>query len=142
MRHTVVAALLGLSLATPAAAQTPNVQKLLGGILGGNQNQDQSSHDAYQRGRQDEARQPSYNNDRSGGRQYDHSRNQGDNGDRNGGRHYDRSRNQGYNQDQGGRRQYDGSRDQGYNGSGDRGYNRRDSSSSVNGRDSNPDYSR
>jgi len=63
MRHAIVATLLGLSLAAPAAAQAPNVQNLLGGLLTGNQNQDQAVRDAfergYQRGRQDEARQRS-----------------------------------------------------------------------------------
>lgn len=61
MRHAIIATLLGLSLAAPAAAQVPNAQQLLGGLLTGNQNQDQAVRDAfergYQRGRQDEARQ-------------------------------------------------------------------------------------
>ncbi len=60
MRYAVAAAFLALALATPAAAQAPNVQSLLGGLLTGNQNQDQALRDAfergYQRGRQDEAR--------------------------------------------------------------------------------------
>jgi hypothetical protein len=60
MRHAVAATLLGLSLASPAAAQVPNVQQLLGGLLTGNQSQDQAVRDAfergYQRGREDEAR--------------------------------------------------------------------------------------
>ena len=60
MRHVVAATLLGLAFATPAAAQVPNIQGLLGGLLTGNQGQDQALRDAfergYQRGRQDEAR--------------------------------------------------------------------------------------
>lgn len=64
MRHafgaTFLALTLAASLTTPAAAQAPNVQSLLGGLLTGNQGQDQALRDAfergYQRGRQDEAR--------------------------------------------------------------------------------------
>lgn len=61
MQRVVIATLLGLALAAPAAAQVPNVQQLLQGLTTGNQNQDQALRDAfergYQRGRQDEARQ-------------------------------------------------------------------------------------
>jgi hypothetical protein len=62
MRSTVLAALLGLSVVTPAAAQGgPDVRQLLQGLTTGNQGQDQALQDAfergYQRGRQDEARQ-------------------------------------------------------------------------------------
>jgi hypothetical protein len=62
MRRTIIAAtLLGLAFASSASAQAPNVQQLLGGLLTGNQNQDQALRDAfergYQRGRQDEAKQ-------------------------------------------------------------------------------------
>ena len=60
MQNAVAAALLGLILATPAAAQVPDVKQLLQGLTTGNQNQDQALRDAfergYQRGRQDEAR--------------------------------------------------------------------------------------
>ena len=65
MRQTTVATLAGLLLtipvlATPAVAQVPNVQQLLQGLLSGNQGQDQSLQEAfergYQRGREDEAR--------------------------------------------------------------------------------------
>ncbi len=61
MRTTVTATLLGLLLATPVAAQAQNVQQLLGGLLTGNQGQDQALREAYQRGyqhgRDDQARQ-------------------------------------------------------------------------------------
>lgn len=74
MRYTVAAALLGLTLATPAAAQAPNVQQLLGGLLTGNQSQDQAIRDAfergYQRGRQDEAQRA----EGGGARRYDRRR--------------------------------------------------------------------
>jgi len=63
MQKTFTAAVLGLGLivATPIAAQTPNVGQMLQGLMTGNQGQDQALRDAfergYQRGRQDEARQ-------------------------------------------------------------------------------------
>lgn len=50
MRTTITATLLGLLLATPVAAQTPNIQQLLGGLLTGNQGQDQALRQAYERG--------------------------------------------------------------------------------------------
>lgn len=60
MQRAIVATLLALAFASPAAAQLPNVQQLLQGLTTGNQGQDQALRDAfergYQRGRQDEAR--------------------------------------------------------------------------------------
>ena len=60
MRNAAVAVLFGLVVATPVAAQVPDVGRLLQGLTNGNQNQDQALRDAfergYQRGRQDEAR--------------------------------------------------------------------------------------
>ncbi len=60
MRNAVAAALLAVTVATPAMAQVPDMQQLLRGLTSGNQNQDQALRDAfergYQRGRQDEAR--------------------------------------------------------------------------------------
>jgi hypothetical protein len=59
MRLVIAVAGLGLAIANPLAAQTPNVQQLLQGLTTGNQNQDQALRDAfergYRRGRQDEA---------------------------------------------------------------------------------------
>ncbi len=70
MRTTVTATLLGLLLATPVAAQAQNIQQLLGGLLTGNQGQDQALREAYQRGyqhgRDDQARQ-----DRHDSRRYE-----------------------------------------------------------------------
>ncbi len=61
MRTTPTAALLGLLLATPIAAQAQDMQQLLGGLLSGNQDQDRAVREAYQRGyqhgREDQARQ-------------------------------------------------------------------------------------
>ncbi len=69
MRTTVAALLLGSTLATPVAAQAQNFQQLLGGLLTGNQQQDQSLRDAwrrgYDRGRQDQAREDRGRGDRS-----------------------------------------------------------------------------
>lgn len=60
MQRLIRTALIGIAIASPAAAQTPNVQQLLQGLMTGNQSQDQALRDAfergYQRGRQDEAR--------------------------------------------------------------------------------------
>lgn len=60
MRRIILATVLGLASVAPASAQVPNAQQFLGGLLSGNQNQDQALHQAfergYQRGRQDEAR--------------------------------------------------------------------------------------
>jgi hypothetical protein len=60
LRLPVLSAVFGLLLIVPAAAQSPNVQQLLQGLMTGNQGQDQALRDAfergYQRGRQDEAR--------------------------------------------------------------------------------------
>jgi Ni/Co efflux regulator RcnB len=70
MRTTIAALLLGSTLALPVAAHAQNFQQLLGGLLTGNQQQDQSLQDAwrrgYQRGRQDQARE-----DRTGRNSYD-----------------------------------------------------------------------
>jgi hypothetical protein len=60
MRITIVA--LGFVLvAVPALAQTPDISRMLQGLTTGNQNQDQSLREAYERGyragRQDAARQ-------------------------------------------------------------------------------------
>ncbi len=79
MRHAVTAALVSLSLATPAAAQ--GVQQLLQGLTSGNKNQDDAVRQAYERGyqkgRQDEARlrsgggsAPDYRNGQGGGQGY------------------------------------------------------------------------
>ncbi len=91
MRHAVAATLLGFSLATPAMAQAPNIQQLLGGLLTGNQNQDQALRDAfergYQRGRADEARVRADRGDRAGRR---------DQGERDNGYREDRGRDQSY----------------------------------------------
>ncbi len=72
MRRTIMATLLALAFASPAAAQLPNMQQMLQGLTTGNQSQDQALRDAfergYQRGRQDEARMQTPdrgNNDRS-----------------------------------------------------------------------------
>ena len=74
MRTLVVAALLALPLALPASAQNPNLQQLLGGLLTGNQGQDQALREAYERGyrhgREDEARRL----DQDRGRRYDEDR--------------------------------------------------------------------
>ena len=68
MRIVVTASLAGLLLATPALAQGPNLQQMLGGLLTGNQAQDQSLRDAYERGyrhgREDQAREMSAGRDR------------------------------------------------------------------------------
>ena len=65
MRRTTAAAfaaslLSAPPLAAPTAAQVPNVQQFLQGLLSGNQGQDQALREAfergYQRGREDEAR--------------------------------------------------------------------------------------
>ena len=100
MRHAIAATLLGLSLAAPAAAQVPNAQQLLGGLLTGNQNQDQAVRDAfergYQRGRQDEARQ---RGERGPAQRYDRRGDQGNTGyDRGGDPSYGR---QGYRSEDG-----------------------------------------
>jgi hypothetical protein len=60
MRITMVA--LGFVLvAVPALAQTPDISRMLQGLTTGNQNQDQSLREAYERGyragQQDAARQ-------------------------------------------------------------------------------------
>jgi hypothetical protein len=60
MRKTVVA--LGFALlAVPALAQAPDIGRMLQGLTTGNQNQDQSLREAYERGyragQQDAARQ-------------------------------------------------------------------------------------
>ncbi len=61
MRATIATAFCGLLLATPVAAQTPNMQQLLGGLMTGNRGQDQVLQQAYERGyrqgRDDQARQ-------------------------------------------------------------------------------------
>ncbi len=58
MRFAVAAALVALTLATPAGAQ--GMQQLLQGLTSGNKNQDDAVRQAYERGyqkgRQDEAR--------------------------------------------------------------------------------------
>jgi len=58
--RTIAASVILLGLAGPPAMAQGNVQQMLGGLLTGNQNQDQALRDAYergyQRGRQDEAR--------------------------------------------------------------------------------------
>ena len=68
MRTIATASLAGLLLATPALAQAPNVQQLLGGLLTGNQGQDQALRDAYERGyrhgREDQAREMRTERDR------------------------------------------------------------------------------
>ena len=60
MRTSIVALLVGSVLALPVAAKAQNFQQLLGGLLTGNQQQDQSLRDAWQRGyqagRRDQAR--------------------------------------------------------------------------------------
>jgi len=65
MRAILVALFLGLIAATPAVAQSPNVQQMLQGLFTGDQNQDRALQEAfergYQRGRQDEARQQQSN---------------------------------------------------------------------------------
>ena len=74
MKRILGAALFGLAICHPAAAQMPNPQQFLQGLTTGNQNQDQALRDAfergYQRGRQDEARLRSDRgpNDRTGRR--------------------------------------------------------------------------
>jgi hypothetical protein len=69
MQTKLAAVCAGLLLATPALAQAPNVQQLLGGLLTGNQNQDQAVRDAFERGyrqgrddqgREDEAHRTRY----------------------------------------------------------------------------------
>ena len=63
MQRTLVAALLGVMLATPAMAQTqaPDWHQALGGLLTGNQDHDKVAQQAYERGyergRRDEMRQ-------------------------------------------------------------------------------------
>jgi hypothetical protein len=61
MRTIATASLAGLLLATPALAQSPNIQQLLGGLMTGNRSQDQSLQEAYERGyrhgREDQARE-------------------------------------------------------------------------------------
>ena len=70
MRPILAAALLGMAVAIPPAAaqtQTPGIGQALQGLLSGNQNQDQTVRDAYergyQRGRDDEARRGSSSRD-------------------------------------------------------------------------------
>ena len=74
MRIIATASLTGLLLTTPALAQGPNFQQLLGGLLTGNQAQDQALRDAYERGyrhgREDEARRISADHDRGDRRSY------------------------------------------------------------------------
>jgi hypothetical protein len=68
MRTTMSALLLGSVLATPVAAQAQNLQQLLGGLLTGNQQQDQAVREAwhrgYDRGRADQAREDRDRGDR------------------------------------------------------------------------------
>lgn len=75
MRTTITATLLGLLLVTPVAAQTPNMQQLLGGLLTGNQGQDQALQQAYERGyrhgRDDQARQDRLDRRGSADQRYD-----------------------------------------------------------------------
>jgi hypothetical protein len=70
MRTTIAALLLGSVVALPVAAKAQNFQQLLGGLLTGNQQQDQALRDAwrrgYQAGRDDQARE-----DRRAGDRYD-----------------------------------------------------------------------
>jgi len=83
MRTAVLAVLLGIAAATPAAAQIPNIGQLLQGLTTGNRDQDQGLRDAfergYQRGRQDEARNMRAETDR-GNRREDDRRDSRDNG--------------------------------------------------------------
>lgn len=78
MQRVIGAIILGLTITSPVAAQTPNVQQLLQGLTTGNQTQDQALRDAfergYQKGRQDEARMRRSDrrgSDRSSGRDAD-----------------------------------------------------------------------
>ena len=72
MRTSIAALLLGSVLALPVAAKAQNFQQLLGGLLTGNQQQDQALRDAWQRGyqagRRDQARDSHGTADRYGRR--------------------------------------------------------------------------
>jgi hypothetical protein len=80
MRTTIAALLLGSVLTLPVAAKAQNFQQLLGGLLTGNQQEDQALRDAwrrgYQAGRDDQARE-----DRRGGDRYDRRSDYRDNRD-------------------------------------------------------------
>lgn len=52
MQRVIGAIILGLTITSPVAAQTPNVQQLLQGLTTGNQTQDQALRDAFERGYQ------------------------------------------------------------------------------------------
>ena len=72
IQRTLLAAVIGLSLATPAvtSAQAPDMRQSLGNLLTGNQERDNAVQQAYergyQRGRTDEARQSQRRPDNSG----------------------------------------------------------------------------
>jgi hypothetical protein len=70
MRTTIAALLLGSTLALPVAAHAQNFQQLLGGLLTGNQQQDQALRDAWRRG-YDQGRQDQAREDRRAGDRYD-----------------------------------------------------------------------
>lgn len=96
MRHAVAAALVAMTLATPAAAQS--VQQLLQGLTSGNKNQDEALHQAYergyqrgyQRGREDEARLRSGRTGDNARRNVPYDRNDPDNPDYRNGQGYAR----------------------------------------------------
>ncbi len=69
MRTTLAALLLGSTLALPVAAQAQNLQQMLGGLLTGNQQQDQALRDAWKRG-YDQGRSDQAREDRRAGDRY------------------------------------------------------------------------
>ncbi len=76
-------AAVAVMLAFPVAGQAQDMQRMLGGLLTGNQNQDQAIRDAYERGyqkgRQDEARMArTARNDNYGRQQQQQPYDQGD----------------------------------------------------------------
>jgi len=88
MRTSIAALLMGSVLALPVAAKAQNFQQLLGGLLTGNQQQDQALRDAWRRGydqgRADQARDANRTADRYDrrsdyqGRQSDYPPDRGD----------------------------------------------------------------
>ncbi len=72
MRTTLGALLLGSTVVIPVAAHAQNFQQLLGGLLTGNQQQDQALRDAWRRG-YDQGRTDQARSDRRQADRYDRS---------------------------------------------------------------------
>ena len=70
MRTSIAALLVGSVLALPVAAKAQNFQQLLGGLLTGNQQQDQALRDAWRRG-YDQGRADQARNNRGTADRYD-----------------------------------------------------------------------